>query len=249
VNAGADGNDLTGPVSLITALSFVNSVELTGPTTSGVDEEDEDDYLNRLAEELQLMSPRPIVPHDFEVLARKNPAVSRAVAIDGWNTPPDTLGSERMIGLSAIDAAGEPVVTAVKNELVAYLESLTEVNFVVGVRNPEYTVVDVTVTVRAAPGFSTAQLQIAIESQLAAFFSPSNWGAPLFSSDPNQWSNQTVVRLSDLTHAIMQVEGVSYIESGPNIGLAGGAQTSADHNLTGTVALTRPGVMAVTVNA
>lgn len=88
VDAGADGSDLGsigGAITLIDPLSFVSSVTLLAVTTGGVDAESDDDYLDRLAAELSLLAPRPILPDDFAVFARNISGVDRAVAIDGYN--------------------------------------------------------------------------------------------------------------------------------------------------------------------
>lgn len=79
---GADA----GPIELIDSLSWaVNPVIQSGVVANGVDAELDDDYLDRLSQELQSLSPRPILPIDFSILARKIAGVQRAVTIDGYN--------------------------------------------------------------------------------------------------------------------------------------------------------------------
>lgn len=83
--AGEDGNGVVGFGQALDTLNFLQSVEFTTSTMGGADEEDDETYLNRLREELQLMAPRPILPRDFATFARRIPGVHRAVAIDGLN--------------------------------------------------------------------------------------------------------------------------------------------------------------------
>lgn len=86
--AGADGSGLGsvgGVVHLLDPLTFVTTITQDAVTLNGVDAESDTDYLNRLASELQLLTPRPILPRDFAVLYRNIAGVFRATAIDGYN--------------------------------------------------------------------------------------------------------------------------------------------------------------------
>jgi hypothetical protein len=85
VEVGAQGNGLTGDAVLVDTIAYVDSVAVVGTTSGGVDAETDEEYLDRLVDELQLMAPRPIVPTDFEVMARRIAGVDRAVALDGWD--------------------------------------------------------------------------------------------------------------------------------------------------------------------
>lgn len=84
VEAGAAANSATAPVELITALDYVASIALVDAPSTGADAEGEDEFLNRLSTEFQLLAPRPILPNDFAILARRYGAY-RALAIDGYN--------------------------------------------------------------------------------------------------------------------------------------------------------------------
>lgn len=82
VEEGSEGSGLTGTVELIDTLDFVSSITLDPPTTGGSDGETTDEYINRLANRLQLLSPRPILARDFAIFAQDIAGVDRAVAID-----------------------------------------------------------------------------------------------------------------------------------------------------------------------
>ena len=108
IEPGEDANDLTEPPELIDALDYVDSIVLDGATDGGVDAEEDADYLDRLRDELQLSAPRPILPHDFEVLARRVSLVwagpSRSTATTRCDS---TYNNERMITLVGIDEDGD----------------------------------------------------------------------------------------------------------------------------------------------
>ena len=99
VEPGTAANALAaGAVELVDALSFVDSIVTTAATAGGVEAESDDAYLARLATELQLMSPRPILPPDFAILARRVAGVHRAVAIDNYQPPADEIQTVTVAG-------------------------------------------------------------------------------------------------------------------------------------------------------
>lgn len=118
ITPGAAGSSLGAPAAVINLedpLDFVASVTLIAATTGGVDAETDDDYLNRLATELQTLAPRPILPADFAIFARKIAGVYRAVGIDGYN-PNHNL-------LSANDASFETSIAGYTPTNAALLQS------------------------------------------------------------------------------------------------------------------------------
>lgn len=86
VAVGVDSNDVpTGAMELIDSLSWVSTIVATATSSGGVDAETDTAYLDRLAAELRLSSPRPILPDDFAILARRVEGVTRALAVDGYD--------------------------------------------------------------------------------------------------------------------------------------------------------------------
>lgn len=85
-NPGITANDLVADTMyLVDSLAWVSTVTSTATSSGGVDAETDADYLDRLRAELQLLSPRPILPNDFAVLAQRIAGVGRATAIDGYD--------------------------------------------------------------------------------------------------------------------------------------------------------------------
>lgn len=247
VEEGADANGLSSTPSLIDTLAYVDSIALVGSTSGGVTAETTDDYLDRLSRELRLMTPRPILPADFAVLARRVDGVERAVAIDGLDPTGPTEDNERTVAVAVIDENGNTVSAGVKDDVEELLEAMREVNFVVHVMDPTYTTVDVETTVVALDGYDLGDLQTAIEAAIVEYLDPGNWGRPNYreqDSDP-EWTNATVVRLFEVAEVINRVDGVDYVD---DLTLNG---TSADVTLSGYVALPTldPATPTVTVNA
>jgi hypothetical protein len=113
ITPGVDSNGLGGvsaPAELITALDAVTSVTVTALSVGGQDDEDDEDYLNRLKADLKLQAPRPIIATDFAAFALNTAGVKRALALDGFDpaqystvtkTATSTSGSTTLTGLGA----------------------------------------------------------------------------------------------------------------------------------------------------
>lgn len=160
--------------------------------------------------------------------------------------------NERMVGVAAVDEEGEAVSGGVKAEIDAYLQAHREINFVVHVFDPTYTLVDVTFTAVTFPGFDPALVEVAAELAISTYLEPKNWGLSTsqFGDSPvsQSWQNVKVVRYLELAQVLNAVEGLDYITALTfRIGAASFATT--DVTLPGEVPLPRPGVITGTVSA
>lgn len=232
-------------MELITSLEFVSTVVQQATTSGGQDAETDDAYLNRLTADLSLQAPRPILPNDFAIFARNTPGVARALAIDGYDAVAMTSGNARTITVAVVDTTGEPVSAPTKAAVLASLQAAREVNFLVYVIDPTYTTIDVNVTAVAYPGYATADVAARIQSAIAAYLSPANWGQPPSVESP-QWIQSTVVKTNDLIGVAYMQEGVKDITAVTQR-VGAGAFAATDTTLTGAAPLTRPGVITPTV--
>ena len=76
------------------SLVYVSSIASTTTSSGGETPEGLTSYLNRLSNELQLLSPRPILTPDFAILARNVPGVYRASAYNNLNPFANNLDTE-----------------------------------------------------------------------------------------------------------------------------------------------------------
>lgn len=236
--AGHGGAGVTA--QLIDTLAFVSSVTLTGISTGGQDAEDDDAYLDRLSTRLQTLSDRAILPGDFEILSMDNPTVFRALAIDGYNPANSSFGNERMIAIALQGTDGNPVDSATKAAVDAYLQSKREINFVVNVIDPTYTTIDVNFSFTVLTGYDGPSVEAEAEAVVANYLDPKNWG--LNPNDSTAWDQKTVVRIYELVTLINNVQGVDYVTSvTQRTGAA--AYAASDINLSGAAPLTRPGTI------
>lgn len=252
VDPGSDGTGLGGvgtAISLIDALAFVASVTLEAATIGGQDAEDDETYLDRLVAELQLLSPRLIIPSDFAQDARNQTGVTRALAIDGYNPADGTYNNARMIAIAALDADGNSVSSSIKSAIDASAQSKREVNFIVNEIDPNYSSIDVTFAVVGLPNYDKPTLVSTIEAAITAWLEPYNWGQdPTIrdASSANSWVETPVLRYLDLVGLVRSVEGVAYITT-LTVGHHSGVQGTADIALTTPAALTTPGTITGTV--
>jgi hypothetical protein len=245
LESGTAANGLSGNPTLIDALVFVNTITLTGPTANGVDEEELGAYLDRLKERLEISTETPIIPRDFEILARTYfPFVSRAVARDGFDPSDDSEDNERMIALAVMDSAGEPLTAPQKTQVEDFLQSKREVNFVVNVIDANYTTIDVTYTFTALAGYDSAAVRTQVNAALTTYLSPAEWGrVPGYGMNASDFVRQPTVRYFEIISLIDRVPGVDYVNS-VTINKDGDTPGTADLTLTGAVPLTRPGAFA-----
>lgn len=247
---GAPGDE----AELIDALPWVDTVVLVTATNGGVDAETDPEYLNRLATELQLQSPRPILPRDFAVLYQRLPGVDRTLAIDLYKPAdqpdpgdPEETNRPRSITVVGIDADGEPVAPATKAAALAMLQAMRETTFEVWAMDPTYTTFDVDFAATAYPGWDADQVQADAIAAVEAYLSPANWGQPQFTDD-RQWLLDDSVRLGELFEVLNRVDGLWRVDT-LTFNISGNPPGSADIVLPGIAPLTRPGAITGAVVA
>jgi len=238
LEAGAEASGLTGDVEVLDPLDFIATVTLDAPTTGGTDAEDPDAYLDRLSDLLTLLTPRPILPQDFAIIAQREvPEVARATAIDLYKYDTSTPNTPRCVTVVCIDPDGQPVSSGTKAEVDALLQSMREVNFLVYVGDPTYTAMAVTVALTAYPGYVKADVEARVQAALLNYLHPATWGVPPYGDTSGRsWLNTPTVRLLEVAEVVNETEGVHYITA-LTIGVAGGTMGTSDVTMSGVAPL------------
>lgn len=234
-SAGSGLGTVGGTVELIDPLGWVASIVQTAVTGGGVDAEIDATFLGRLRSEFQLLAPRPILPPDFAVLARTVAGVYRAVAIDGYNPADETSDNPRSVAVAAIDSSGNPVGGGIKTAVTTLLEGKREQNFRCPTFDPTLTDFDVTFSIAAADGFDPDTAVANATAAIQSFLSPASWGVP--AGDPFGWTDQDVVRYTDLVFVVRRAAGVGYLVSLTFREHGVGSLGTADITMTGPAAL------------
>lgn len=238
---GTAANSLApATLDLVDAVSFVQSVASTTTSAGGTNPEQDAEYLDRLAESLQLLRRIPVLARDFAILARDTPGVHRALALDGYNPDDSTSGNERMIAVAPLAEDGTAVPTNVRNDMALRLDAEREVNFVVKTLDPTYTALTVTFTAVAEADADAAQVLADAVDAVKAYLSPAFWAGG--TERPPVWRYEPTVRYLDVVTVIGAVPGLRSVTAVTlnggtgNVTLAGAAPLpAANPTVTGTV--------------
>lgn len=210
VQAGASFNGAGSPAALVSQITWVTGLTVVTAASGGVDQENDSAYVNRLAQTLQLLAPRPITASDYQTMAINfTPAagtdqeeVGRASAIDGYDPGANTYGNQREVTVCVTAADGSLLNTDTLTAVQAYLAARREVNFIVNVVQPNVQTVYVACTVKGAAGFTAATVQANVQASLVGFLSAPNF------------PNGSTVYLSDLSTVIRNTAGVANVPAG-----------------------------------
>lgn len=238
-----------GAVQLIDILDFVSTVTQVAATSGGDDPETFENYLDRLTEQLRLLSQRPILPNDFAIMARGVPGVYRAVAIDGYNPANNTYNNERMIAIAAQDASGNAVAGAVKTQIDALIQANREINFIAQLMDPNYSLINMTATVVKLQAYTAADVQARVVEAISDYLDPAVWGRdPRFTDATADltWINITTLYYNEMIAVVDRVEGVDRVTD-LTMSVNPAVQGRVDVALASPAALTRPNVITAVV--
>jgi len=246
VEPGEAANGLSADPVLSDSLNFVDSIALNGVTANGADAEDEDAYLTRLTEQLQLLSLSLIVPRDFEIDARAVPGVFRAVCIPGYNGATKEADQPLCVSVAAIDENGAKLEAPAKAVLLARqaakVPSGVE-NFVI---DPDYTGIDVALKHTTFAGYDPAVVSATAKAALTAYLASANWGLPVGFGDPGNsagWElldavyRNELIAIADRVPGLDRVVELKLAEEGDPL------LTQESVALAGVAPLTKPGTI------
>lgn len=224
---GTASNELTGePRPVTQKAAFVESIALAGETSGGVDEEDEDAYLNRLTEEMQLLSLSLIVARDFEIDARSYAGIARALCIPGYKADTKEANMPLCFTVFPLDTAGLAPSAPKREELQQGQAAQVPSGVLNFVDVPTYTTVDVAAVAIARAGFDPAAVKTPVAGRLADYLSPANFGAPTEGEAAAGWVLKEKVYVNEVMSELDRVNGVERVVS-VLLGVTGAAFTSA----------------------
>lgn len=259
---GTEANGSVGDGQVIDAVDGVSNVVMVSAAAGGVAEETEDEYIDRLADALTILAPRPILPQDFATLARQVPGVGRAVAIDlfqppassggvggpPWGAEPDgSTPVERCVTVAITSEEGTAPSAGLMHDVWELLDANREVNFLSYVVPPTYTTIDVQATVVPFPGYLPATVQEAAEDMLRTWLDPQTWGSET-AGEVTSWATDDRVRIFEAVDFLNRAAGVHFVETVQLRVHGDAAWSDEDIPLDGIAPLPMAGDLNVTVN-
>lgn len=257
---GASGDSDLDTANLVTEIAGVSQV-IVAPAQGGVEEEDQDAYLDRLSDLLIIMAPRAITARDYGIVGRQVPGVGRVLVLDLY-----VPAAGQFAAGTAVGDSGAPEVQAAAQRNVARATTLavtaegglppdqtllqrvydtmvaaSEVNTLSYAMAPTYTTIDVQGTVVAFPGYDPGTVADAAEASVREWLDPNAWGQDPQNREPT-WAQNTIARLYEAVDWGNRGLGVHYVES-IQIRQADGAWGTVDVPLLGDAPLPLPGAI------
>lgn len=224
----ANGTVSGTALDLLDSVVFVERVELGAAIVGGAEAEDDTAWFDRGAQRFSRLVETLVQPQHFVAAALEQTNVTRAYAVDNYDpavgpNPGDNAGHVTV----AVYGAGGVLSAADKDSLATLMDSQAQANLAVHVIDPTITLVDVTATLVALPGYSATQVHDAAVAALDAYLSPAQW----------PWTG-SVYRF-ELVALLDSVEGVDRVS---DLSIP-----AADQTLTGVAPLVDLGTATITV--
>ncbi len=223
--AAANGVAAGTALTVVDAVSFVESAVLGSAVVGGVDPETEGAWRTRGVQRLQGLRTTLVHPADFTLAAIvDNVDVARAVTLDNWNV---NVAANGHVTVGVLGVGGALLSAGRKTAIEAGLDANALALLAVHVVDPTITAVAVTSTVRRLAGFTDAQVQANVAAAIRAFLDPLTW----------PWT--ATVRRNELLARIDVAVGVDYVVSldapAADVALAGSAPLADDGVITTNV--------------
>lgn len=118
----------------------------------------------------------------------------------------------RMISICPIDVNGIGVIDSVNDNLISYLQSRREINFITNVLQPSYLPIDISWSAYVEAGYNASTVQSAVNTAIRNFINPATWANG--QGNPPSWDGtQITIRIFDIASAMSQVQGLGSITS------------------------------------
>ena len=199
----ANGVAIGTSCELVDAIEAVESIETTTVIAGGEAPEDDTTFLTRGIQRLQRLTDTLVIPEHFSQYALEKTYVTRAYAIDNYNSeagsgvPGDHDGHITVV----VYGDGANVSNGNKALLLAELDDNASGNLGVHLLNPTINTVNVAIAVKKVDAYTTGAIQTAVQTALTAYLNTATW----------DWSG--TVRRNELITLVSNITGVDYVVS------------------------------------
>lgn len=245
VARGEEYNKVEGVALQVNPYDWVTEVTIVGETAGGAEQEEDAQYLVRLAAQLQLQAPRPVNAADFAPFIPGVPSnilpagivVGRATALDLYDAATGEENVPNCCTTWVTGPEGEALSTPDMEALETWVRGFLALNFLAYVRAPVYEKIHCTIVVRVLEGYTPESVVANVKAALEALINPKLWGNPTASTTGSQqWRNETTVRYNTILGAIEAVPGVAFClpgSTGLKIGTTAAPTGTSDITLSG----------------
>lgn len=225
-DTGTTGNGTPAGTILevVGTLPFVDSVTLSTALSGGTAPEDDPTFMSRASALLARQVSTLVLPEHFQYAALSRPEVGRAKVLDLYNPAAPTVSSPGHVSVAVADTSGAALSAEARTAIEGFLEERSLASLSIHAISPDYTTVNLAVSVRAAFGADPVLVKAAVEDSLRSWLSPATW----------DWS--TSVGQFAIVSRVAAVSGVAEVLSVP-----------ATINLPGAAPLPLPGTITATV--
>ena len=199
----ANGVAIGTSCELVDAIEAVESIETTTVIAGGEAPEDDTTFLTRGIQRLQRLTDTLVIPEHFSQYSLEKTYVTRAYAIDNYNSeagsgvPGDHDGHITVV----VYGDGANVSNGNKALLLAELDDNASGNLGVHLLNPTINTVNVAIAVKKVDAYTTGAIQTAVQTALTAYLNTATW----------DWSG--TVRRNELITLVSNITGVDYVVS------------------------------------
>lgn len=199
---GGAGNALAAGtvVDPLDSIPGAVSAQVTTGLSGGADAETDSSYLDRASTVFARVTSSLVLPVHFTAYLLEDPRVGRATAIDLY-APGGSVGDDTGHITCFTYGRGAQLSSTVRDELAAAMGAISAAIVTVHVEPAGIVTQNLALTVHALPGYSSADVQDAVEAALRAWMSPDAW----------TWGRDILV--TEITDVAADVPGVDYVTS------------------------------------
>ena len=153
----------------------IDRFEISETPRGGEGPESNESWWERSRAQLERQVSTLVVPDQFRSAALTRGEVNRAYVLDLYNPAAPTVEAPGHVTLAVTDSEGLPLTPSERPALEKWLQDQAMASLQVHVVDANYTTINPTVIVEAAPGATLSIVEAAVRDQLTRWLSPTTW--------------------------------------------------------------------------
>lgn len=163
-------------IDVLSVIPNILTVAITTAMSGGAAEEGDPEYIARSRNRLARVTNSLVVPDHFSAFVLEDGRALNALCIPAWDgVAVGTIGADAGEVTVVTYGRGGPLSAGDKTDLEAAMAAITYVGATVHVIDATVVSVPVTMTVKAAPGYTVSEAQAAAVAAIDTFLNPESW--------------------------------------------------------------------------